>query len=64
MAVGSYAAGSTLMGGGTVGFPVLVLLFDLVEWLSAVGAKLVDERRENLKTGLSLWRYWRGSETN
>lgn len=29
MAVGSYAAGSTPMGGGTVGFPVLVLLFDL-----------------------------------
>ena len=28
MAVGSYAAGSTPMGGGTVGFPVLVLLFD------------------------------------
>ncbi len=27
MAVGSYAAGSTPMGGGTVGFPVLVLLF-------------------------------------
>lgn len=29
MAVGSYAAGSTPMGGGTVGFPVLVLFFDL-----------------------------------
>ncbi|MBC3764650.1 sulfite exporter TauE/SafE family protein [Neptunicella marina] len=29
MAVGSYAAGSTPMGGGTVGFPVLVLLFEL-----------------------------------
>ncbi len=29
MALGSYAAGSTPMGGGTVGFPVLVLLFDL-----------------------------------
>ncbi|MEX2580076.1 MAG: sulfite exporter TauE/SafE family protein [Verrucomicrobiales bacterium] len=28
MAVGSYAAGSTPMGGGTVGFPILVLLFD------------------------------------
>jgi len=28
MAVGSYVAGSTPMGGGTVGFPVLVLLFD------------------------------------
>jgi uncharacterized membrane protein YfcA len=28
MAVGSYAAGSTPMGGGTVGFPVLVLFFD------------------------------------
>ena len=27
MLVGSYAAGSTPMGGGTVGFPVLVLLF-------------------------------------
>ncbi|MEC7907160.1 MAG: sulfite exporter TauE/SafE family protein [Verrucomicrobiota bacterium] len=27
MAIGSYAAGSTPMGGGTVGFPVLVLLF-------------------------------------
>lgn len=27
MAVGSYAAGATPMGGGTVGFPVLVLLF-------------------------------------
>ena len=27
MALGSYAAGSTPMGGGTVGFPVLVLLF-------------------------------------
>lgn len=29
MAFGSYAAGSTPMGGGTVGFPILVLLFDL-----------------------------------
>lgn len=28
MALGSYFAGSTPMGGGTVGFPVLVLLFD------------------------------------
>ncbi|BDS07091.1 hypothetical protein NT6N_21310 [Oceaniferula spumae] len=27
MAIGSYAAGSTPMGGGTVGFPILVLLF-------------------------------------
>lgn len=27
MAMGSYAAGSTPMGGGTIGFPVLVLLF-------------------------------------
>lgn len=27
MALGSYAAGSTPMGGGTVGFPILVLLF-------------------------------------
>lgn len=29
MAVGSYVAGSTPMGGGTVGFPVLVLMMDL-----------------------------------
>lgn len=29
MALGSYAAGATPMGGGTVGFPVLVLLFDM-----------------------------------
>lgn len=29
MAMGSYVAGSTPMGGGTVGFPVLVLLFDM-----------------------------------
>jgi uncharacterized membrane protein YfcA len=29
MALGSYVAGSTPMGGGTVGFPVLVLLFEL-----------------------------------
>jgi len=29
MAFGSYIAGSTPMGGGTVGFPVLVLLMDL-----------------------------------
>jgi len=29
MALGSYAAGSTPMGGGTIGFPVLVLLFEL-----------------------------------
>ena len=29
MALGSYVAGSTPMGGGTVAFPVLVLLFDL-----------------------------------
>lgn len=29
MAFGSYIAGSTPMGGGTVGFPVLVLLFEL-----------------------------------
>ncbi len=28
MTVGSYAAGSTPMGGGTVGFPILVLLFN------------------------------------
>ncbi len=28
MTLGSYAAGSTPMGGGTVGFPILVLLFD------------------------------------
>lgn len=28
MAAGSYVAGSTPMGGGTVGFPVLVLIFD------------------------------------
>lgn len=28
MAAGSYAAGSTPMGGGTVGFPILVLFFD------------------------------------
>ncbi len=28
MAVGSYFAGSTPMGGGTIGFPILVLLFD------------------------------------
>ncbi len=28
MAAGSYAAGATPMGGGTVGFPVLVLLFN------------------------------------
>lgn len=27
MAFGSYAAGSTPLGGGTIGFPVLVLLF-------------------------------------
>lgn len=29
MAIGSYAAGSTPMGGGTVGFPVLVLFFEM-----------------------------------
>lgn len=29
MALGSYFAGSTPMGGGTVGFPVLVLLFEM-----------------------------------
>ncbi len=29
MAAGSYVAGSTPMGGGTVGFPVLVLLLDM-----------------------------------
>ncbi len=29
MTLGSYVAGSTPMGGGTVGFPILVLLFDL-----------------------------------
>jgi len=28
MALGSYVAGATPMGGGTIGFPVLVLLFD------------------------------------
>ncbi|MEQ8850639.1 MAG: sulfite exporter TauE/SafE family protein [Phycisphaerales bacterium] len=28
MAAGSYFAGSTPMGGGTIGFPILVLLFD------------------------------------
>ena len=30
MAGGSFVAGSTPMGGGTVGFPILVLLFDLL----------------------------------
>lgn len=29
MALGSYVAGSTPMGGGTVGFPILVLFFEL-----------------------------------
>ena len=29
MAAGSYVAGSTPMGGGTIGFPVLVLMLDL-----------------------------------
>jgi uncharacterized membrane protein YfcA len=29
MALGSYVAGASPMGGGTVGFPVLVLLFDM-----------------------------------
>lgn len=29
MSIGSYAAGSTPMGGGTIGFPVIVLLFDM-----------------------------------
>lgn len=29
MFFGSYVAGSTQMGGGTVGFPILVLLFGL-----------------------------------
>lgn len=29
MAIGSYASGSTPMGGGTVGFPVLVMLFEM-----------------------------------
>lgn len=29
MALGSYAAGSTPMGGGTIGFPVLVMAFDM-----------------------------------
>jgi len=29
MALGSYVAGSTPMGGGTIGFPVLVLLFEM-----------------------------------
>lgn len=29
MAMGSYVAGSTPMGGGTIGFPILVLLFDM-----------------------------------
>ncbi|MCX4243213.1 sulfite exporter TauE/SafE family protein [Paraliomyxa miuraensis] len=29
MALGSYVAGSTPMGGGTIGFPMLVLLFEL-----------------------------------
>ena len=28
MTIGSYIAGSTPMGGGTIGFPILVLLFD------------------------------------
>jgi uncharacterized protein len=29
MALGSYVAGSTPMGGGTIGFPILVLLFEM-----------------------------------
>jgi len=37
MALGSYIAGSTPMGGGTVGFPVLVLLFIVFFGLPGMG---------------------------
>lgn len=42
MALGSYVAGSTPMGGGTVGFPVLVLFFDLPASLGRNFALLIQ----------------------
>ena len=50
MAVGSYVAGSTPMGGGTVGFPVLVLLMDLPATLGQSNTKLSRATNPAVKT--------------
>jgi uncharacterized membrane protein YfcA len=67
MAVGSYFAGSTPMGGGTVGFPVLVLLFDeparmgrdfsfAIQSIGMVSASvLIFCMRQQLETRLLRW---------
>ena len=67
MAVGSYVAGSTPMGGGTVGFPVLVLLFDqsaaigrgfsfAVQAVGMVSASiLILARRQPIAWGVLRW---------
>ncbi len=67
MAVGSYFAGSTPMGGGTVGFPVLVLLFDeparmgrdfsfAIQSIGMVSASvLIFCMRQQLETRLLKW---------
>ncbi|MFI4855602.1 MAG: sulfite exporter TauE/SafE family protein [Phycisphaerales bacterium JB065] len=67
MAIGSYFAGSTPMGGGTVGFPVLVLLFDeparmgrdfsfAIQSIGMVSASvLIFCMRQPLETRLLKW---------
>lgn len=66
MGFGSYAAGSTPMGGGTVGFPVLVLLFDqpasmgrdfsfAVQSIGMVSASIFILARRQPLAGDMLW---------
>lgn len=67
MAAGSYFAGSTPMGGGTVGFPVLVLLLDqpaslgrdfsfAVQSIGMVSAGIyIICRRSPVEWGMLLW---------
>jgi len=67
MAMGSYAAGATPMGGGTVGFPILVLLFkqsamlgrDFSFAVQAIGmtsaAILIISRRQPVEWPMVRW---------
>jgi len=67
MAMGSYAAGATPMGGGTVGFPILVLLFkqsamlgrDFSFAVQAIGmtsaAILIIARRQPVEWPMVRW---------
>lgn len=67
MALGSYVAGSTPMGGGTVGFPILVLLFEqsatlgrdfsfAVQSIGMTSASIfILSRRQRLEWGMLGW---------